>query len=584
MGAREFYSSHSATEVATTSTTEWATVGQLQFQAKSSVDYVVFWSFEGAKAVVTNSSLAFRVAVDGVAVDEGQIRSRTASDYPLISGFLRVQGAGLRVVTIDIINMQGANLVLGRNASLAALALDAGDRYAEDLSRIETTSSSATPLVSVTASSGGAYLLLGMSFTDNNNTTAPTYGSIAFEGATGPTYMVGHGNLADVRPLWGMWRQTAAEANTPSIQWCGRSHVNGAICGWRSNRVLALRMDRFDADFYADEIVNAAGTEASFVEALPLAVSQSANPHLVLAAFQTASASNTVSHAVRITEDGAEIGRGAQRTYASSAARAGHQGFVAVREGRDGARRWTLDRASDGVSSITLVAGSSIAALDLGAAGKAVDLEPVAVSLGWPNAALKVGRRFRGALAQLVVAGLANGLAKGLNCRASARSHTVSAEHAQLARGTRLAPTPGSLGLENAGALLVRELKGLRLTASRAEGWFGWRAANLRTDRRVAGARGRLDWARLEGVVRRILAMRADDRAYVLRGGDVEWPQVFVMRPAHAELRVRTPAVRLAYSGQRFWQAVTQTAETWLPASRAEELWDEVSSIPEVWS
>lgn len=588
MPAREFYSAFSAAEVSTVSLTEWASVGSLSFTPQAGVAYVVFWSFEATKTNITNTSLQFRVAVDGVAVDQASVRARNANDYPQFFGFIGVSGDGIaKTVSLDIINLQAPYAVVGRNASLVALALGANDFYAESLLRTETNSSTLAPLCEInTAAAAGEYLVLGMSSTDNNNTTAPTYAGLNVNGAASETYTVGHANLADVRPLAGMWPRTLAADGSLVARWMGRSHSNGGVCGWRSNRILALRLEDFDGARTAVSTANSDGVETEWTEALSLGHDVRPTPHLVLSSYQLGCNSTNAFIQSRLTEDGNELGASTFRSYAVSFERLTQQGLVRLHEFEAGGpRRWSLERKGDGAATGRLAAGATLAVLDLGDASQNLAGAAGAFLTVRNSAALSAKRRFAADQRALHWASLDGSLGRGFRMPLSLELVPIAGQAAKLRRGLRLAAVVKADGLSGTAVNLSRTIAGARLRAEAETLLSGEGPCVLRAGRQLLGGDESFAWARLDGRLGMGMRITSIQATFTVESaGGTEWGWTHIFKPPAVAFASYGAVAALKYSGQQFWQVIAPAAAAWSPQPPIQETWAPSPITPETWN
>lgn len=586
MAAREFHQAFSATEVSTTSVTAWESVVSFTFTPTNGVDYALLWSFEGARNSQA-ASLLFRVALDGVAIETASARPRTVVDYPQYMGFLRVQGQGVSVtLTLDILNAAGTDLALGRNGSLVAVALGAGDLYAESLARTEVTSDTLVPLVGVTASAdAGDYLLLGMSMLDSTSNVQSMHTGFDFNTVASPSYSNGMGHVSDVRPLMAIWKRTLASAGLLAAQWLGRTNA-GILCAFRSNRVLALKLAAFDDNFYAELMAASVGTDATPVRAYTAIGNVTANPHLVIATHQTATANNQYVHAARVVEDGVEIGRGALRTYGSSNTRGNPHGLVRVWTGDVGTRIWGVDRISDGSASMRIMTGSALIALDLGALGKTLAATSAAFVESGGMAGLCSQRRLFSAQAGFVLSGLGAGLGPGRRVRAVGYDAALSGLAAGVRAGRKRPATVGAFSVAGIAAGLLKWPDGVqyRLAAMQVGFAMAGRPAGIRPARRLALASGGFVRADLNASVRRGLKIVSSQGGFEVAGFPVEWGSTHALHPERGAFVLDGPTAGLRYSGQKFWNAVPATAELWAASAEVSETWSLALNIPETWS
>lgn len=384
MAARQHYAASNAGPVNNTSNSTWADIVQLpDFEPDASSTYAIFWStaLQNATNASADAQLRVRFGPAGfeTTVATLSLESAATTEYPQVAGmFFHVEG----ITPIDVYAEvafkaeTNGNNINAKNGQIVALKLGANDVAAESPSR--QTSASTTLVNAVTAnftSDGGDYIVVGYGEFDLSVVSVPAYMRLVCDGVNTGEIGTRSGDTTNDFPGMMVYRFTSVPAGARSASFQFHAFNTSTTVGCTNARILVMRAADFDA-VYGDQLSSNDVSSSTDAVVLTTTNTMSANPHLLLGAWGSASSTNSINITAQITEAGTDIAESIRRTYNASATRPHNGAFASVRAPGAGSQTYTLDRVQAGVASITVGSGSSLVLLDLGASGGGPPLLP----------------------------------------------------------------------------------------------------------------------------------------------------------------------------------------------------------------
>ena len=289
MSARQTYYAEALASDNNTSVT-YKTMVTLTFTPDANADYLFFWSASirqntnltaDAKARLLNTTSV-------VTLDEQNLESKDLTDWNPVGGFAREQfGASPaeQVYAIQFAPETDTNSVDMQDARLVAVRLDAADAYAESLADGTTalgTFQDKTTLT-FTPGSSGDYLLFGSAGVRNQSDGDEMQVQI-LDPASAAVGLMRYfpKDATNYVPWVTMAKQTlAASSQTFKIQFRNLPNLGDTIA-IRYARLLALRLDGFEASYYAeDKTTTTTTTSASYTDKVTLTQTPAAVEHLL---------------------------------------------------------------------------------------------------------------------------------------------------------------------------------------------------------------------------------------------------------------------------------------------------------------
>lgn len=374
MAARQYYSAAQSSEIQHDGVT-WLDVCTLTFTPDANSDYILFWSARASLVNNRSSDVNLRVLTDGVASVETNLENRDESGYALLGGFYRIRaGVSPSTTTVKLqIQPEASGITAkARNANLTALKLGPDDIYVEDLTTKSVTGSNIrVDMVSATFTPPtlGDYLCLYSSIVQQTAVSVSCYMGLRHESLyTSNDWGNSGSDITNWAPSMMLWKRTLPASPQTIASWM-RSHHTTNTCYSKDNRLLLLRVDDFDAAYYAEQTETSMGSvESTYVNALSLTATVTTNPHLILGGWsQSADINGNIVLGSRIL-DGGEERVASNRVSLRGVTRPLELGqYFAVADGYTaGSRTWTLQKYGDGVNPTTLYQNSAFAVLDLG--------------------------------------------------------------------------------------------------------------------------------------------------------------------------------------------------------------------------
>ena len=292
MAARQFYYAESTGESTTTSTT-YQDKTTLTFTPDDNSDYLIIWSaLIQTQSISANNGVKAKLDQGGTVLNEQPMQPNSVNDYVAVGGIKRVQfGAspGSQTFKIQYASVQTASHTVAiKEAKIIAIKLATADQYAEseaDSSTNQTTFQDKTTLT-FTPSTTGDYLIIASA--EINTSVGGGDSNVRIldpDGTTGYNdFPIVDPNTAfgSEMPWFGMVKLNLSNiSKTFKIQWnsnsAGVSHIIARA------RIVALRLDGFDNNYYQQSRARATTTSAAYQDKAILTDTPLALNHVIFA-------------------------------------------------------------------------------------------------------------------------------------------------------------------------------------------------------------------------------------------------------------------------------------------------------------
>lgn len=279
---REFFSAgYNAARVTTTSTA-YSAVSSVSTTELSATNYAAFWQGTIDNSTTNSDTRAqlFETSVRQLS----NIESQDATDAHSVGGMFPYAGGTNKTVEIQYSAEGGTAGIAGR--ALNVLTLDSSDKYAYNSGTTNATGNA----VSVTITEPGDYIVIGSGMLGASDNAGIFDGTNTY-GAVG----VSMGQDATTfSPFWHVVRLNGLTNETLSVR-----VTLGTI---RQTSILALKVDKFENVYYAEQTAQSTTTSNSFTTAFSnvFNIINPGNYHLILGSAQLQSSSTSLSAIARL--------------------------------------------------------------------------------------------------------------------------------------------------------------------------------------------------------------------------------------------------------------------------------------------
>lgn len=309
MPARQYYYAESLARQTTTSTSNQV-AATLTFTPDASTDYYLLAS----AALDNNSTTAdsrFNLfnSTDTVTIAECNIESQEAATpvdkFPVFALGRYTSGGSPSATTFQArYSSESTNTSGIEYTRIAAIKTATGDQWAA--SDTDSTVSSSTwttkTTLSFTPATSGDYLIIAYAELASDSTAFYAQARLNYNNGTTIYGESGLHNQDTTNYMpWGTMVRLNLAASSQSfvIEFKNASTGTSTI---RKARILALRLDQFDANYYADSLSRSTTTSGSYQDKVTLTQTPAEGFHLVIGALEGDGQSNTVSHYQRVIE------------------------------------------------------------------------------------------------------------------------------------------------------------------------------------------------------------------------------------------------------------------------------------------
>lgn len=337
---------------------------------QTSQTYLGFWSAEFQSN--TNGVFAkVQITKGGTAVFpvDTLLRTNYTTEYGAIGGmFIHAAGGTPADAAYAIQYAPSAAATLkGRNARISWLKLGANDVYATSLAAQTTaiTTASDAATITFTPPTAGDYVILCSFTIGNSSGTQSAYAQLTDGTTSSPEFILFGANAAHFAGMIPLVLTSASGSKTVSLKYRSSSTGNTVTI---SNIVLvAIRLDRFAANYKTIMGAASTGTDTGYTVATSQTFTPAAAEHLTIAAWilTGAAASSTLRTQVKYSDDSTDVGASDMALVSSTASRAIMGNTHRIGTYSAVSRTQTLYRASNGGSSVSVASGSGIITLSL---------------------------------------------------------------------------------------------------------------------------------------------------------------------------------------------------------------------------
>jgi hypothetical protein len=240
--------------ISTTSTTYQDKVS-INFVPQITADFVIIATAE-LQGSSTNYQAKAQLIVGSATFQELKYRVKDTTDWYPFCGMKRLNLSGGTSYTIKIqyCTSNSAGTAYIKNARLIILSLQSEYAESENLSTTDSTSWQDKVTLSFTPASDGDYLVIGSANYRGSNTIRDTRIRLIQDGLTVHTDTVGRPGPDTTASYYtfGVMRRTTlgAAPHNFTIQYCSSAAL--AFAGINYAHIVAIRLDRFDGNYYAE--------------------------------------------------------------------------------------------------------------------------------------------------------------------------------------------------------------------------------------------------------------------------------------------------------------------------------------------
>lgn len=448
MAAREALSTEALSEVTTTSTTVWSDLSVFN-DTLSAGDWLALSTRRYAHSS-SSGNVDLRLLEDDVEILNTRLRVRSSQNgfYPSMAFLTRVQSAGGPKSLKTQLKAGSTGTARSDDGRIVLLKMGPGDLWAEDLTRITTTSTTFQDAVSRTQEvEAGEYVVIGFAVTDNSGTQAPVYLALEADGEVGPET----GSISTVTTAVGvvlLVRRFTLAAGVRKFALKYRAH-SSTTAGVQQRRLAVLKAADFDNLYYTQSETDSFGNEAVETEVLSMTPTVAANPHLLLMSCATSADAANSRIFTKIRAGGVDLQESLNITYNAANTRSAANPYVQLATPVAGPRQYRLTRRAPSGQTAThyVKAGAAIAVFDLGADGGG-DPSPIAGSLS-----SSLGSLAAAAAGALMIAGASAATLGGLTATGAGKVQIKGVASQTLAPMT--AAGAGALPIRGAGAVTL---------------------------------------------------------------------------------------------------------------------------------
>lgn len=380
MAARQNFYAESRTQTSTTSTTYGDKVA-LTFTPDANSDYVLMWCalIQNASNITADAKVRFFHDTASSVVNElnhEMAETAAPADYIFAYGIKRFQfGASPASQTwsIEFAAETAGDTINCKEASIIAIKMDAADQYAESEALSSTTSTTFQDKATLTftPATAGDYLIICSSEGQSDAAANPIEVRLLDSSSTARGLSVLQ--VKDVLNWhsFGTFIRQNLAASSQTIKTQFRSQGGNNVDLQRS-RVLALRLDKFANNYYAEDLTRTTTTSTTYVDKVTLTQTPVAGLHLKLFTGVTDGDSINNTSLWRGLEGSTDQGEGAKEPNNTSAS--DHQGITFKRDTlAASSTTWKTQFRTDNAAATCGFADSAISIIELNEAAVADD-------------------------------------------------------------------------------------------------------------------------------------------------------------------------------------------------------------------
>jgi hypothetical protein len=274
---REFFASGYNAARVTTSSTTYSAVTSVSTTEVSGSNYAAFWqgTFDNNVASSDGRAQLFETSARQLANMEPQ----DITDAFSVGGIYPYEGGTNKTFQIQHSSESGSTTGIAGRA-LNVLKLDASDKFAYNSG----TTNATADAVSVTITEPGDYLVIGSCMVGANDNVG-IFDGVNTYGALGVSF---NQDGSTFSPFWHMVKLTLTNETLS---------VRVTVGQVRQSSILALKLDKFENAYYAEQTTQASTTSTTLTNAFSnvFSVANPANYHLILGCAQLQSNSTSAS-------------------------------------------------------------------------------------------------------------------------------------------------------------------------------------------------------------------------------------------------------------------------------------------------
>ena len=319
MSDRQNFYAESLAESSRTATS-YATKMSLAFTPSAETRYLILWSATVRMPDSVGTSALVRIQHDGITIagDLDKTNKDTTDRFMIGGAYVMPAEASPGAPPSTTFTMQWKS----SNSGFAAIIYDATmialklresetDQDEEASADAETSTASTTFVdkleLSFTPDTAGDYLLICSCEVKDNSVIQSDEVRVTVDGSVRSLLRYHTEQTADWHSYFITVRVALAEGSR-SIKIQHRSPSGGAVTSSiRNARIIALRLSKFQFNFYAEQLTADTTTNTSFVEFLTLSATLAANDHLVFLHSINGTTSSSHSVHAQYTEDDSSV-------------------------------------------------------------------------------------------------------------------------------------------------------------------------------------------------------------------------------------------------------------------------------------
>jgi len=309
---RQAYYEEAATQSTTTQTSYQDKV-TLTFTPDDSSTYMILgtWLLQGSSTSYQAKAKLTRTT--GTAKDFGEQIYQPKDNTDYISGAcLGIDtfgtSPGSQTYKIQFCSNNAGGTARIKEARIIAIKLVSADQYAQSESRSTTTSTSYQDKTTLTFTpeSQGDYIIIATAILDGSSASYDFKCQLLVGAATYSITNIETVGAAN-RYSWGSFVRLnlSASSQTIKIQYCSES---GATAGIANARIVVLRADQFENNYYAESNTRSTTTSTSYQDKTTLTQTPQAQDHLVIGCAGADGSSGSYSTYAQLIEGGAGYG------------------------------------------------------------------------------------------------------------------------------------------------------------------------------------------------------------------------------------------------------------------------------------
>lgn len=365
--------------------TSYATKMSLVFTPEAETRYLILWSASIRSPESTGTSCKVRIQHDGttIAGEIDKINKDTADRYMIGGAYVMPAEASPGAPPSTAFTMQWRSSdtnfdAIIYNATMIALKLrESESNQDEEASDDTDTSTNSTSFVdklelSFAPDTAGDYLLICSCEGENNSSISTNEIRVTVDGAARGLMVWRNSTFTNFITHVMVAKVTLAEG-TRSIKIQHRSPSGGAVTSnVRNARIIAIRLEKFQFNYYAEKLTRDTTNDTSFVEFLTLSETPAANDHLVLLNSTNGSDNSSQSVEARYTEGDSSVSPSeeVQERFSELENNGGgdrdNNNFAFWKKTYTGVPvRWDIDYRIENATATAAIDDASIAVIDL---------------------------------------------------------------------------------------------------------------------------------------------------------------------------------------------------------------------------